>query len=75
MPAVVCIWESFSRLARGRDYTAFGDAMPIKYRDLLDEVERCDWPDKAQAENFLCALDDKFLAMARARAAREREKT
>ena len=72
MPAVVCVWGSFARLARGRDFTAFGDPLPIKYRDMLSEIERCEWPDKSQAEQLLCALDDKYLALSREKAERER---
>lgn len=41
-----------------------GSPLPISYRDMVDEVERCAWPVKSQVEGWLTALDDEFLALA-----------
>lgn len=52
------------RLSRGRPCTALGSPLPIPYRDLRDELQACSWPDKAQAERWITALDDEFMRLA-----------
>lgn len=60
-PALIPVWVSFQRLSRGRPYSMMGGALPIPYRDLADELQRCPWPDKEQLERWLIALDDTLL--------------
>lgn len=38
-----------------------GSALPISYRDMADEIQRCPWPDKGQLEKWLIAMDDVVL--------------
>jgi hypothetical protein len=62
----VPIWNAFNRLSRGRDYTSMGGPLPIKYRDLMDEVRRIKWRDDEEAESLIVAIDDVFLSIAHA---------
>jgi hypothetical protein len=41
-----------------------GAPLPIKYRDMRDEIDRCPWEDKEEAEMLLAMLDDEFLQLA-----------
>jgi hypothetical protein len=68
-PGVMCIWDSFVMLGEGRDFTQMGTPLPIKYRDIRDEAERCDWPFKPEAERLIRMLDREYLM-----AAAERQK-
>lgn len=61
---LIPVWGSFQRLSRGRPYSGMGQPMPIPYRDLADELQRCSWPHKAQLERWLIAMDDEFLELA-----------
>lgn len=60
-PPLVPVYQSFCRLSRGRGYLATGGLLPVSYRDLRDEVAECPWPNRAQTEAWLVALDDAFL--------------
>lgn len=63
-PGLVPIWESFIALGEGRDFSQMGTPLPIKYRDLRDEAERCEWPFKDETEKLIRMLDREYLAAA-----------
>lgn len=62
LPPLYGIWKSFQRLSRGRDYSSMGPPMPLKYRDIRDEAERCicELP-PLTIETLLTTLDDALL--------------
>lgn len=41
-----------------------GSPLPIKYRDIRDEAERCEWPFKDETERLIRMLDREFLSIA-----------
>lgn len=45
-----------------------GYPFPISYRDLMDEIQRCPWPNKRELEDWLVSMDDEFLEMAQKQA-------
>lgn len=69
-PAAEPFEASFYLLSRGRDWSPFsGHPMPLKYRDVRDEAERCVCPlPAARIERLLIHWDDAFLAWHAARA-------
>lgn len=63
LPAAVPIWNAFSRLSRGRDYTAMGVPLPLRWRDILDaSAKYCKGFDSTFAEDMLATMDDIYLA-------------
>lgn len=69
-PGLIPVWRAFVRLSKGRDHSMMGLPLPIKYRDMSDEVQRCAWPDKEELEELLRAMDDEFLELANEHAKR-----
>lgn len=59
------MWNAFCRLSRGRAFLSnTGQPLPLTYRDIRDEVERTDWPDKMQAEEVIAEMDSVYLEIA-----------
>lgn len=38
-----------------------GHPLPISYRDIVTELDRCPWPNKEQLEQWLTAMDDAYI--------------
>jgi hypothetical protein len=62
VPACMPLWKAFGRLSRGRAYAVMnGQPLPLTYRDIRDECERCGWPDQPEAEDIIAAMDALFM--------------